>query len=193
MLPPLVEVALELGDVDGARAACAELESTSACYGTEALAALAASARAALLLAEGNASGAVASLRQAFGVWQRLGAAYLSARVRLQLAHACRALGDADGARLELAHACSTLEQLGAAPDLQRLQHSDGAQRRDGLTARELEVLRWVAAGKTNRAIAQQLGLSEKTIDRHVSNIFTKIDVSSRAAATAYAYQNGLI
>jgi DNA-binding NarL/FixJ family response regulator len=193
LLPALVEIALELADASEARAACEELEATAARYGTEALEALAAAARAAVLLAEGNAASAVEPLRRAFSIWQRLGAAHPCARVRLQLAQACRALGDAEGARLELAHARQIFEQLGAVPDLERAQPAELAPSREGLTRRELEVLRWVAAGKTNRAIAQQLGLSEKTVDRHVSNIFTKLDVSSRAAATAHAYQKRLL
>lgn len=193
LLPVLVELALELADASGARAACEELEATAARYGTEALEALATAARAAVLLAEGNAASAVEPLRRAFAIWHGLGAAHASARVRLQLARAYRELGDADGARLELAHARETFERLGATPDLQRAQPREPAEDREGLTRRELEVLRWVAAGKTNRAIAQQLGLSEKTVDRHVSNIFTKLDVSSRAAATAYAYQKRLL
>jgi DNA-binding CsgD family transcriptional regulator len=193
LLPALLEVALELGDTASARAACDELEATAARYGTEALEALAAAARGALRSAEGDAAGAIEPLRRAFGIWQRLGATHASARLRVQLARAYRALGDADGAQLELAQARRTFEQLGAAPDLERFQLAEPVRSREGLSPRELEVLRWVAAGKTNRAIARQLGLSEKTVDRHVSNIFVKLDVSSRAAATAYAYQKRLL
>jgi DNA-binding NarL/FixJ family response regulator len=109
---------------------------------------------------------------------------------------ACRALGDEDGAGLELAAAGATFERLGAMPDLARI-HSlmkvSQAGRHHGLTARELQILRLVAAGNTNRVIAGELSLSEKTIDRHVSNIFNKLDVSSRAAATAFAYQHKLV
>lgn len=116
--------------------------------------------------------------------------------MRLLTGLACRALGDEEGARLELDAAGAVFEQLGATPDLARIDSlakdvpSDHAR---GLTRRELQVLRLVATGKTNKAVAAELSLSEKTIDRHVSNIFNKLDVSSRVAATAYAYEHNLI
>jgi DNA-binding NarL/FixJ family response regulator len=109
---------------------------------------------------------------------------------------ACRALGDEDGAGLELAAARSAFQRLGATPDLERIDQliTHGAPKnRQRLTPRELQVLRLVAGGETNRAIAAQLCISEKTVDRHVSNIFTKLDVSSRAAATAFAIRHNLI
>ncbi|MPZ16142.1 MAG: DNA-binding response regulator, partial [Chloroflexi bacterium] len=108
----------------------------------------------------------------------------------------CRALGDEDGAEMEIDAARWVFQQLGAAPDLARvdaLSQRTAARAAGGLTAREVEVLRLVAAGKTNRTIAAELFLSEKTVARHVSNIFTKLDLSSRAAATAYAYEHHLI
>ena len=128
-----------------------------------------------------------------FEVWQQVEAPYVAARVRVLIGLACRALGDDDGGGLELDAARAVFEQLGAAPDLARIDAlAEGAApaHRHGLTPRELQVLRLVAAGKTNKAIAAELFLSEKTIDRHVSNIFTKLDVPSRAAATAYAYEH---
>ncbi|TFH28883.1 MAG: response regulator transcription factor, partial [Myxococcales bacterium] len=113
---------------------------------------------------------------------------------RLALSRACRGLGDSDGARLSLDAARTLFEQLGAARDLAALdQPRTGTSAAQNLTPRELQVLRLVATGKTNRMIAEHLQLSEKTIDRHVSNIFNKIDVASRSAATAYAYEHGLI
>jgi len=152
-----------------------------------------------LHLAEGNAGAALDPARRAFAVWHRIGAPYLAARVRLLIARACLALGDTEGARLELEAARPVFERLEARPDLEaadalraRLSpRRKGASH--GLTERELQVLRLVAAGKTNKAIARELSLSEKTVDRHVSNIFTKVDVSSRAAATAFAYEHELI
>jgi DNA-binding NarL/FixJ family response regulator len=103
-------------------------------------------------------------------------------------------LGDEDGSRMELDAARSAFEKLGAKPDVARVDALQSASARArGLSARELEVLRLVAAGKTNKGIAVQLHLSEKTIDRHVSNIFAKLDVTSRAAATACAYKYNLI
>jgi DNA-binding NarL/FixJ family response regulator len=112
------------------------------------------------------------------------------------LGRACRALGDEDGTALELGAARDVFERLGALPDVARvdsLLKPEAPERSHGLTARELEVLRLVAGGKTNKAIAKELSLSEKTVDRHVSNIFTKVNVPTRAAATAFAYRNRLI
>jgi DNA-binding CsgD family transcriptional regulator len=157
---------------------------------------MAAHARGALELAEGDAHAALGPLRRAFEVWQRVEAPYAAARVRVLVGLACRALGDEDGAGLELDAARLVFEQLEAAPDLVRIDSliqraPPGHPHR--LTGRELQVLRLVAAGKTNKAIATKLFLSEKTVERHLSNIFTKLDVPSRAAATAYAYEHKLI
>jgi DNA-binding CsgD family transcriptional regulator len=196
LLPAQVEIALTAGDLEAARTACRELEEIAASLGGGALGAMAASARGAVELAEGEAHAALGSLRRAFEVWQQIEAPYVAARVRMLIGLACRALGDDDGAALELDAARAVFEQLGAAPDLARINAlaqgapSGGAH---GLTRRELQVLRMVAAGKTNKAIAAELFLSEKTVDRHVSNILTKLDVPSRAAATAYAYRHKLI
>ena len=157
---------------------------------------MAAHARGAVELAEGNAQAALGSLRCALEAWQRVEAPHVAARVRVLLGLACRALGDGEGCELELAAAEAVFEQLGAAPDLARIGSlSQGAAsgQHGGLTPRELQVLRSVAAGKTNKVIAAELCRSVKTVDRHVSNIFTKLDVASRAAATAYAYEHKLI
>jgi DNA-binding NarL/FixJ family response regulator len=100
----------------------------------------------------------------------------------------CRALGDEEAAAMELDAARGVFAQLGAAPDLARLEaiaHGDAPARAHGLTARELQVLRLLATGTTNRVIAGELSVTVKTVDLHVSNIFTKLGVSSRAAATA--------
>jgi DNA-binding CsgD family transcriptional regulator len=196
LLPAQVEIALTAGDVEDARTACRELEEIAASFDGGALGAMAASARGAVELAEGDASAALGSLRRAFEVWQQLEAPYLGARARMVIGLACRALGDDEGAALELDAARAVFERLGAAPDLARIDSlTRGARsgRLHGLTPRELQVLRLVATGKTNRAIAAGLFVSEKTVDRHVSNILTKLDVPSRAAATAYAYRHKLI
>jgi DNA-binding NarL/FixJ family response regulator len=197
LLPATVEILLAAGEAAEARRACEELEAVAAAFATDVLAAMAAHARGAVLLDAGDAAGALGPLRRSFAAWQEIGAPYLAARVRVLVGRACRALGDRDGEALEREAAGAVFERLGAAPDLERLEapaEADGATaRRHGLTARELEVLRLVAAGLTNKAIAKQLFVSEKTVDRHVSNIFGKLDVSSRAAATAYAYEHGLI
>lgn len=125
-----------------------------------------------------------------------MGAPYLFALARVQIGLAQRALGNEQATELELEAARVTFVELGAAPDLRRLDSllgPSGAAPARGLSARELEVLRLVAAGMTNKAIARRLFLSERTVHRHVSNVYTKLNVSSRAAATAYAYEHGLL
>jgi DNA-binding CsgD family transcriptional regulator len=196
LLPAALEVALAVGELDEARKATDELELRAAEIGMEIVEAMAAQARGALKLAEGDAQAALIPLRRAFVIWQHAGAPYIAARVRVLLGQACRALGDEDGAMLEFAGARQVFEKLEAAPDIAALALLDKPRptgTEHGLTARELEVLRLVAQGLTNKVIAKQLFLSEKTVDRHVSNIFTKVNVSTRAAATAYAYQHHLV
>jgi DNA-binding CsgD family transcriptional regulator/tetratricopeptide (TPR) repeat protein len=196
LLPAYIEIMLATGDVREARSACAELKEIAANFDTRVPGAIAAQACGAVDLAEGDARAALASLRPAFEVWQSIEAPYAGARVRVLIGLACRALGDEDGAGLELAAARSAFQRLGATPDLERIDQliTHGAPKnRQRPTPRELQVLRLVAGGETNRAIAAQLCISEKTVDRHVSNIFTKLDVSSRAAATAFAIRHNLI
>jgi ATP/maltotriose-dependent transcriptional regulator MalT len=196
LLPAHIEVLLTVSDLSGARDACRQLEEIAEKFGTGALRAMAAQARGMVELAEGDARAALGSLRRALQVWQQVEAPYLAARVRALMALVFRALGDEEGAELEFAAAGEVFQQLGAAPDLARLDSAaarSSSARTGGLTARELQVLRLIATGETNKAIAARLFLSEKTIERHVSNIFTKLDVPSRAAATAYAYEHKLI
>ena len=196
LLPACVEILLEAGDVAEARRASRELDQTAESLNAEVLNAMASHARGAVALAEGDAQGALGHLRQSLEGWQRVGAPYIEARLRVLVGLACRALGDEEGARLELDAARGVFDELGAAPDLARL---DGLAKRapsarpHGLTPRELQVLLLVAAGKTNKAIAAELSLSEKTVDRHISNIFTKLDVPTRSAATAFAYEHKLL
>jgi DNA-binding NarL/FixJ family response regulator len=199
LLPAYVEIMIAVGDLGAAHAAADELEQTAARFGTELIAAAAAQARGEIEIADGDAYAALASLRRALGLWQELRAPYLAARVRASIAAACRALGDEDGVALELDAARAAFERLEAAPDL---AHVDTLRSRapqtapageHGLTRRELEVLKLVATGRTNRQIAGELELSEKTVDRHVSNIFAKLDVPSRSAATAYAFRHRLL
>lgn len=199
LLPATVEILVDAGAVGEAEAACSELEQIAERLDTDVLTAMAGHARGAVCLAQGQAAAALGPLRRAFAVWQAVGAPYLAARVRVVIGRACRALGDDDGAALELGAARAVFERLGATPDLDQLDargaagSAVGSGAPHGLTPRELEVLRLVASGRTNKAIAKQLFLSEKTVDRHVSNILTKVNVPSRAAATAYAYEHKLV
>lgn len=194
LLEPHLEIALAVGDTAMAREAADALARVALVADAPLLTAMARRADGSVLLAEGDARGALAALREASAAWDELDAPYELARVRVLIGHAMRQLGDADSAELESAAARRVFRDLGAAPDLARMDSLAGASagRSDGLSAREVEVLRLLAEGKTNRSIAADLGISERTIDRHVSNIFTKLDVSSRSAATAYAYEHGL-
>ena len=196
LLPAYVEIMLATGDVDEARSACRELHEISVRYESGMLDAMVAHARGAVGLTEGDARAALLALRRAWKVWQELEVPYEVARVRVLLGLACRALGDDDTASLELEAARDGFARLAAAPDLARVEsltRNATSVVAHGLTQRELQVLRLVAAGETNKAIATDLVLSERTVDRHVSNIFAKLGVSSRAAATAYAYKHQLV
>jgi DNA-binding CsgD family transcriptional regulator len=156
------------------------------------LEAIAAQVRGAVELGEGDARAALAPLRRACQLWQELDAPYEVARVRMLVGLACRVLGDDDTAALELDAARGAFDRLGAAPDLARLNALTGAAPH-GLSARELEVLRHVAAGKSNREIAAELVVSEHTVARHVQNIRAKLGVSSRTAAAAFAFEHRLV
>jgi len=194
LLPAYIEIMLAAGDVHEARNACRELEDLARAFDTGVPDAIAAQARGAVDLAEGDPRTALGSLRRAFEVWQRIEAPYAVARVRVLIGLAYRMLGDEDGADLEIKAARSIFGRLGAAPDLARIDSPmNGASKPHPLTPRELQVLRLVSAGKTNATIAAELFLSERTIERHLSNIFTKLDLSTRTAATAWAYEHGLI
>jgi ATP/maltotriose-dependent transcriptional regulator MalT len=195
LLPALVEIMLASGELDQARTASGELTQIAEASGRKMLQAVAARVAGAVELAAGDAAAALGPLRRAAELWQELDAPYEVARVRALVGHACRALGDDDTAALELEAARAVFEELGAAPDLERVDSLNGGAEPEthGLSARELEVLRLVASGKTNRQIASALVLSEHTIARHVQNIFTKLGVSSRTAATAFAFEHKLV
>lgn len=196
ILPAYVETMIAAGDVASARAGADELGQIAKLIDAPYLHAVAASAAGAVLLAEGDARSALRALRVAATVWRGLEARYETARVRVLIGLACGACGDPETSALELDGARNVFEQLGATPDIERLDvlmRRPYGQAPAGLTAREVQVLRLVAAGKTNRVIARELRLSEKTVARHVHNSLTKIGVPSRAAATAYAYEHGLI
>jgi DNA-binding CsgD family transcriptional regulator len=196
LLPAYVEIALAADELEGGTRAARELATIAQAHESEALRAMSACASGAAALARGEAGAALPPLRRALRAWQDLGAPYEAARARVLVGLACAALGDEDGGGLELDAARTAFERLGARPDLGRLEGlrpSSSAAGSHGLTPRELQVLRLVASGETNRAIAAELVLSERTVDRHVSNIYAKLRVSSRAAATAYAYEHRLL
>ena len=196
VLAAYVEIGLAVDDVGAARAAADELSHIAADLDAPLLKAVAARATGAVLLAEGDARAACDTLRRAWTAWRELEAPYEAARVRVLVGLACRALGDEDTAGMELDAARDGLRAAWAPrPTWRAWIRLSGGRRpaTHGLTPRELQVLRLVAAGRTNKAIAAELVLSERTVDRHVSNIFTKLGVSSRAAATAYAYEHGLV
>jgi len=196
VLSAAIEILLAAGDIDDARNASRELQEIAEHHHAGMLTAMSAQAHGAVEVAKGDPQTALQALRRAEQAWQELEAPYEGARVRVLVARACRALGDDDSAALELQAARAVFERLGAAPDLARvdtlISHAS-SHHPSGLTPRELQVLRLVATGKTNRVIATELFLSEKTVERHVSSIFTKLDLASRAGATAYAYEHQLV
>jgi DNA-binding NarL/FixJ family response regulator len=193
ILAAAVEVMLACDDRAGARSAADELDTIANLLDTPFIRATAAQARAAVLLGENDPAAALTAGRTAAELWRALAVPYEAARAQVLIAHACIRLGDRDTADLEFDAAHRTFTKLGAKLDSAQLQSARSRPRPDGgLTARELQILRLVATGRTNRAIADELALSEKTIARHISNIFSKLDVSSRAAATAYAFEHHL-
>ena len=192
LLPAYVEIALAAGDIEEARTACGELDELAELYESAMLAAMVAYARGAVALAAGDPQAALVSLREAQQVWLGLDAPYEVARTRVLVGQACSALGDPEPAALETEAARDIFRRLGAAPDLARLETS-AAHTPHGLSRRELEVLRLVARGMSNREIATTLVISEHTVARHLQNIYAKLGLSSRAAATAFAFERDLV
>ena len=194
LLAAAVDVLLAAADVPAAAARAAELSDLAAQLDGAVLHALATACTGAVRAAEGDTAGGLAQLRTALARWHDLDAPYETARVRVEIGRACRELGDEEGARMELDAAAEVFAQLDAAPDLARARqlagHPAGAA---GLTARELEILRLVARGLSNRAIAAELVLSDKTVARHVSNILAKVGVHSRSAAAAWAHDHRVV
>jgi DNA-binding CsgD family transcriptional regulator len=196
VLPAYVEIMLAVGEAERARDASRELTEIAAASESSMLRAIAAHVQGSVDLSAGDPQAALVSLRSAWRVWEELDAPYEAARVRVLVGLSCRALGDDDSAVLELDAARGVFEELDATPDLVRvdsLMRGTVPDDTHGLSERELEVLRLVAAGRTNREIASALVLSQHTVARHVQNIFGKLGVSSRTAATAFAFEHELV
>lgn len=197
VLPAYVEIALEANDLGAARVAADELSQIAATHlDAPYLHALASHASGAVLLAEGDTRAALIELRNAHSSWRNLDVPHQAARVRVLIGVACRVLGDEGNSKLEFEAARGMFEELGAALDQERVARLLGVPSSNvpgGLSAREREVLVLVVAGKTNRGIASELFISEKTVARHLSNIFNKLGLSSRTEAAAFAYQHGLV
>jgi ATP/maltotriose-dependent transcriptional regulator MalT len=196
LLPAAVDILLSVGDREQARSAAAELSEIAAAVGAPILAAASAHARAAVVLVDGDIDGAASALQHAWELWRELEMPYEEAQTRVLIAAVCKARGDTDGRQLELETARRLFAQLQAEPSLARFADAADSDRdlpAGPLSDREMQVLRLIASGKTNRHIAEALFISEKTVARHVSNIFDKLGVSSRAGATAWAYQQHLV
>ena len=196
LLPAYVEIMLAADDVTAARKAADELSGDRSSNSTRRyLHAVGASSAGAILLAEGDARAALSRFREAFVAWRELDAPHYAARVRVLIGLACRALGDDGGAEMEFdaARAPSRSWRATQTSTAAKLMAEPRGDRPAAYPAVKVEVLELVASGKTNRAIAGELFLSDKTVARHVSNIFTKLGLSSRSAVTAYAYENGLV
>jgi ATP/maltotriose-dependent transcriptional regulator MalT len=191
LLPAQVEIALAVGEVEEARTTCRELRELAGRYESAMIDAILGYAEGAVALAGGDASTALGTLRDAQRTWHELDVPYEVARTRELIARSCVALGDEEAGALELAAARELFDRLGAAPDLTRI--SVGSGRSHGLSERELEVLRLVASGKSNREIASTLVISEHTVARHLQNIYAKLGLSSRTAATAFAFEHELV
>ncbi|MDQ0663562.1 DNA-binding CsgD family transcriptional regulator [Arthrobacter ulcerisalmonis] len=195
LLPALVDIELAVPDLPAARQGAEELARFARQCPMPMVRAVANQANGAVRLAEGDPGDAAQALRQAWHLWLGLGVPYEAARCRVLIGRACRDLGDETSARMEFEAAHAEFLELGAAPAAAwaaSLMRNDDAGAPGPLTAREAEVLKLVASGQGNRAIAATLFLSEKTVARHISNIFLKLGLSSRAAATRYAFEHGL-
>jgi len=191
LLTAQVDIAVAAGDVDLADGAAEEVGEIAAEFGSDGLRAVSHRCRGAVCLAQGKPVLALGSLRLAFAMWQELDVPYEVARTRVLLARAYRLLGDDDAALRECAAAKRVFARLRAEPDLRVLDAGDAPP--GGLTPREVEVLRLVASGRSNREVATTLVISEKTAARHVANIYARLGISSRSAATAFAYEHALV
>ncbi|WP_328993318.1 LuxR C-terminal-related transcriptional regulator [Kribbella sp. NBC_01245] len=196
LLAAQVDITLAANDVPAARVAADQLARIAADVDAPLLRAMSAHAEGATILAEGDARSALVVLRRAWQAWRELEAPYDAGRARVMIGQACRQTGDEDTAQLEYDAAREIFRELGAAPDLAEVERRSGVAASssvNGLTRRESQVLALVAVGKSNRDIAAELFLSEKTVARHVSNILAKLGMRSRSAATAYAHEHHLV
>jgi DNA-binding CsgD family transcriptional regulator len=193
LLPRAIDALVATGNPEEAAPLAAELAGIATAFGGAALAAWAAFADGAVRLASGDPAAALRRGREALKTWQSQGAPYEVARCRLLVGQALLALGDPESATVELAAARQGFAEIGAVRAEREVASLLSPSRPGGLTEREVEVLRLVASGRTNPEIAAALFLSEKTVARHLSNIFTKVNVSSRTAAAAYAYEHQLV
>jgi DNA-binding CsgD family transcriptional regulator/tetratricopeptide (TPR) repeat protein len=196
VLPAYVEIMLAAGNIEAAKAGHEELATIAETLGSLLLKGVALRSRGAILLAEGNATDALATFAKVWEYWSTLEVPYETARLRLLSAQASKQAGDEHTANLEFDAARHVLEQLGADHDfkmLQVLSRSTPDETPGGLSPREVEILTLVAKGKSNREIASDLVISERTVARHMSNIFNKLDVASRTAASAFAFENDLV
>jgi DNA-binding CsgD family transcriptional regulator len=193
LLPAAVEVLVAAHLPEEARRSSDELSEVASAFGNPAVKALAAYAGASVALATGDLRSALGQARESSRLWSDIGSPYEAARSRVMVARALRELGDEDSAAGELAAAGRAFAELGAAPAAHEVDKLLGGERPGGLTDREVEVLKLVAEGRSNHDIARALVLSQKTVERHLSNIFTKLDVPSRTAAAAYAHEHGLM
>ncbi len=195
LLPAYVEIMVAAGDLGAADVACRELQEIAAEQGSEAIDAMSWHAQGSVDLAKGDAPAALGALRRAWRAWHQLEAPYDGARSRTLVGRACQVLGDEDSAALEFQAAAHIFTELGAKPDLAALgrPRPRSPEVAHGLSSREQEVLRLVATGLSNREISERLFVSQHTVARHLQNIFAKLDVSSRTAASAYAYTHDLI
>jgi DNA-binding CsgD family transcriptional regulator len=198
LLDAAVRVLVEARDVDAAAVAAAELEQIAAQARSDVLGAMADEAAGTVLAASGAPADALVRLRAAASTWQRLRMPYEAARSKVMVGMCCRALGDRTSSDLELDDARDTFRELGATPDVRRVdallgKRSDPRPGGGPLSDRELEVLARVADGLTNREVADALSISPHTVGRHLENIFTKLGVGTRAAAIAHAYERHLL
>ena len=193
LLPVLVHVAVAAGDLITATDALTELDQISATFGTAALEASVLSTRGRLELARGDSAAARDSLQEAVDRWHALGVPYEVATAHTLLGQVLRDAGDETAAAASFASASHLFDRIGASLEARLVDDDGRLVPPAGLTDREVEVLRLIAAGMTNNEIAAELYLSVKTVSRHLSNIFTKIDVTSRAAATAFAFEHDLV